>query len=104
MKHCKSFAVLVVICISLRSSGQHISEAMQFINAVEAKDSNSFSISYTTLSYFRDYEFSKNDIQTGYTYFGSWHYPRLVIQPSKWLKIEGGALLQKDFGDKGPQK
>lgn len=76
---------------------------MQFINPVQAKDSNSFSVSYSTLSYFRDYEYFKDNIQTGYTYFGTWHYPRLVIQPTKWLKLEAGALIQKEFGEKVPQ-
>lgn len=97
---------LFIICIfySFSSNSQHISGAMQFINPVKAGDSNSISISYSTLSYFRDYEFSKSRIQTGYTNFGTWHYPRLAIQPNKWLRIEAGALLQKDFGDRNPQR
>ena len=97
------FFFLVSVACSQLGNSQHISDGMKFINLPEAKDSNSFSISYSTLSYFRDYEYFKNNIQTGYTYFGTWHYPRLVIQPSKWLKLEAGALLQRDFGDRGLQ-
>lgn len=103
----KYLRILLVATASLFFSlcyGQHISGAMQFINPVLSKDSNSISVSYSTLSYFRDYEYFKNNIQTGSTYFGTWHYPRLVIQPNKWLKLEAGALLQKEFGDQGPQK
>ncbi len=95
---------LLYIATSLVGSSQHISGAMKFTNPVEAKDSNSFSISYSSLSYFRDYEYFKNKIQTGYTNFGTWHYPRLVIQPATWIKLEAGALLQKEFGQRGPQQ
>lgn len=78
---------------------QVISGAMQFASPVVAKDSNSISLAYSNLFYFRDYEYF-NRIQTGYTLFGTWQYPRLVLQPNKWLRLEAGALLQKDFGDK----
>ncbi len=91
------FFCLSVNCAHVGNS-QHISGAMQFANPVELKDSNSISFSYSNLFYFRDYEYT-NSIQTGYTLFGTWHYPRIVIQPNTWLKLEGGALLQKDFGD-----
>ena len=97
------FFFLLSVAFSQLGNSQHISDGMKFINPAEAKDSNSFSIAYSTLSYFRDYEYFKNNIQTGYTYFGTWHYPRLVIQPNKWLKLEAGALLQRDFGDRGLQ-
>jgi hypothetical protein len=98
--------VLCIICSlgSMNAGSQLVSGAMKFNNPIQAKDSNSFSIAYSTLSYFRDYEYFKNNVQTGFTYFGTWHYPRLVVQPNKWLKIEAGALLQKEFGDAGPQK
>lgn len=76
---------------------------MKFIHPIDPKDSNSISISYSTLSYFRDYEYFKNKIQTGYTYFGTWHYPKLVIQPSPKFRIEAGALVQKEFGEKDAQ-
>lgn len=105
MKSARIIFVLILSILSFQITiAQHISSAMQFINPVKPEDSNSISISYSTLSYFRDYEYSKNDIQTGYTHFGTWHYPRLAIQPNKWLRLEGGALLQRDFGDPGPQK
>lgn len=71
---------------------------MKFAEPVIAADSNTVSLSYSNLFYLRDYEYT-HDIQTGYTYFGSWHYPRVSVQPNRWLRIEGGALLQKDFGD-----
>ncbi len=97
------FFFLAAVAYSQLGHSQHISDGMKFINPAEAKDSNSFSIAYSTLSYFRDYEYFKNNIQTGYTHFGTWHYPRLVIQPNKWLKLEAGALLQRDFGDRSLQ-
>ena len=75
---------------------------MKFTNPVQPNDSNSFGISYSALSYFRDYEYFKNKIQTGSTAFGTWHYPRLYIQPSKNLRIEAGAFIRKDFGEKDP--
>src|SRR6185436_21107787 len=78
---------------------QHISDAMQFIKPVEEKDSNRLSLSYSNLFYFRDYEYF-NNIQTGYTLFGTWHDPRISYQPNKWLRLEAGVLLQKEFGDK----
>lgn len=71
---------------------------MKFADPVRPGDSNTIRLSYSNLFYLRDYEYTHN-IQTGYTYFGSWHYPRIAIQPNRWLRIEGGALLQKDFGD-----
>ncbi|MBL0337601.1 MAG: hypothetical protein IPP73_20455 [Chitinophagaceae bacterium] len=98
-KYCVAIA-LIFIAISAPVRAQHISGAMQFSNPVEPKDSNQFGISYSTLTYFRDYEYFKNEVQTGYTEFGSWHYPRLVIQPAKGLKLEAGALIKKDFGEK----
>jgi hypothetical protein len=96
-----SLAILFTLCLSV-ARAQHISGAMQSINPVNPADSNSISLSYSTLSYFRDYEYFKDNIQTGYTYFGTWHYPRLVLQPVKWLKLEAGALVEKEFGEKVP--
>jgi hypothetical protein len=83
--------------------GQSVPETMKFINPINTADSNSIGVSYNTLSYFRDYEYFKNKIQTGYTFFGTWHYPRLVIQPSPRLRLEAGVLVQKEFGDRHAQ-
>jgi hypothetical protein len=88
----------VLLFIATTTHSQHISDAMRFDDRATVTDSNSISLSYSNLFYFRDYEYFHN-IQTGYTLFGTWHYPRLTIQPNKWLKLEAGALLQKDFGD-----
>lgn len=97
----KSFAsILILFWLSCSTAGsQAISGAMQNANPVALKDTNSISLAYSNLFYFRDYEYV-NPIQTGYTLFGTWQYPRLVVQPNTWLKLEAGALLQKDFGDK----
>ena len=97
-KKCLSVFFLLSF-IRIDVTGQHISGAMQFANPVIEKDSNRFSFSYSNLFYLRDYEYF-NNIQTGYTLFGTWQYPRLTIQPNKWLRLEAGALLQKEFGDK----
>ena len=99
MKKLNPFLLILFLHFYTSVSSQHISGAMQFAVPVEAKDSNSISLAYSNLFYFRDYEYF-NSIQTGYTLFGTWHYPRLVVQPNKWLRLEAGALLQKDFGDK----
>jgi len=98
MKKLSNFFLGLFTCCGIIANAQHISEAMQFSNPVKEKDSNSISFSYSNLFYFRDYEYF-NKIQTGYTIFGTWQYPRIVIQPNKWLRLEAGALLQKDFGD-----
>ncbi len=82
----------------LSANSQHISGAMQFANPIEVKDSNTIQLSYSNLFYLRDYEYF-HEIQTGYTLFGSWHYPRISITPNKWLKLEAGVLAQKDFGE-----
>lgn len=92
-------ATFVILFCCSASYAQHLSQAMQFANPVEASDSNSISIRYSNLFYLRDYEYT-HQIQTGYTLFGTWHYPRVSIQPNSWLKIEAGALLQKEYGDK----
>jgi hypothetical protein len=101
MNYCRTITSIISLLFSASVYSQHISGAMDFTNPVLPEDSNSISIQYSTLSYFRDYEFSKSRIQTGYTHFGTWHYPRLAIQPNKWLRLEGGALLQRNFGDAG---
>lgn len=98
MKYIPLYILLFVIGLCRPAKAQHISGAMNFTNPVEAADSNSLTLSYSNLFYFRDYEYFHN-IQEGYTLFGSWHYPRITIQPNKWLKLEGGILLQKDFGN-----
>jgi hypothetical protein len=98
----KIYRLVLVICVFnffFSATGQHISGAMQFASPVQAKDSNSVSFAYSNLFYFRDYEYF-NNIQTGYTLFGTWHHPRLVMQPNKWLRMEAGAFLQKEFGDR----
>jgi hypothetical protein len=100
----KKTGLIISLFVSLLTYSQQVPETMKFIHPIEAKDSNSISISYSTLSYFRDYEYFKNKIQTGYTYFGTWHYPRIVIQPSAKIRLEAGALVQKEFGEKDPQK
>jgi hypothetical protein len=89
--------------VSISANAQYISGAMQFVHPVNAKDSNRISVSYSNLFYFRDYEYF-NNIQTGWTTFGSWNFPRLAIQPNKWLRLEGGVLLQKEYGDKSFDK
>jgi len=102
-KYCVAIA-LIFIAISAPVRAQHISGAMQFSNPVAEADSNTFSVAYSTMNFFRDYEYFKNKIQTGETFFGGWHYPRLVVQPSKNLKLEGGVLIQQLFGEKVTQK
>ncbi len=99
MKKIITHTIFLSLFFTTASYGQHISPAMQFTAPVEATDSNSLSLRYSNLFYFRDYEYT-HDIQTGYTVFGTWHSPRLSIQPNKWLLMEAGALLQKEFGDK----
>lgn len=89
---------LVLILYGSALNAQYISRAMEFTNPVQEEDSNSIFASYSNLFYLRDYEYF-NQIQTGYTLFGTWHYPRVAIQPNKWLKLEAGALMQKEFGD-----
>lgn len=81
------------------SYGQYISPAMEYKNPVMAEDSNTLSLSYSNLFYFRDYEYF-NSIQTGYTYQGTWQKPELIYQPNAWLKVHAGLLAQRDFGDK----
>ena len=98
----KTHRLILLICtfnFCFNVTGQHISGAMQFANPVQAADSNSISFAYSNLFYFRDYEYF-NNIQTGYTPFGTWHYPRIAVQPNRWLRIEAGAFLQKEFGDR----
>lgn len=93
------FIFIAALPLAGRSNAQHISRAMDFANPVIESDSNTLSLAYSNLFYLRDYEYF-NPIQTGYTLFGTWHYPRLALQPNKWLRLEAGALLQKEFGDK----
>ncbi len=85
--------------MNIEAKAQPISLAMQFPNPVRAADSNGVYFTYSNLFYFRDYEYF-NNIQTGYTLFGTWQYPRFTLQPNKHLRLEGGVLLQKDFGDR----
>ena len=95
----RSILLSVFICLGLSSYSQHISGAMDFSAPINSVDSNTIGISYKNLFYFRDYEYFHN-IQTGYTLFGTWHDPRITIQPNQWLRLEAGVLLQKEFGDK----
>ena len=96
-RHC--FILFFFTCLGSIAVGQQLSGAMKFFGAVNPKDSNSISISYSNFFYIRDYEYF-DEVQEGYTLFGTWQYPRLTIQPNKWLKLEGGALVQEEFGDK----
>jgi hypothetical protein len=92
-----------ILLFYAKGYGQHISGAMQFATPVKAADSNTISLAYSNLFYFRNYEYY-NPVQTGYTPFGSWHQPRIALQPNKWLRMEAGIFLQKDFGDKKLEK
>lgn len=98
-KNITSAILILLLTISPCIKAQYISRAMEFVNPIQEADSNSISLNYSNLFYLRDYEYF-NKTQTGYTLFGNWSYPRVVIQPNKWLKMEGGALLQKEFGNK----
>ena len=104
MKLIRTASLALALLLTLSAKSQHTSGAMEFIDPVQPADSNTFSVSYSTLNFFRDYEYFKNNIQTGETFFGGWHYPRLVIQPAKGLRLEGGVLVQQLFGEKKTQK
>ena len=99
MARSRYFLFAFFLCLQFMAKGQHISEALQFTSPVEAKDSNTLFLSYSNLAYFKNYEYFSN-IQTGYTLFGVWQHPRLSYIPNKWLKLEAGVLVQKDFGDR----
>lgn len=99
----KKVLIPLLIISGYIANSQEISGAMQFAHPVNVNDSNRIALSYSNLFYFRDYEYF-NNIQTGYTLFGTWQYPRLSFQPSKWIRLEAGALLQKQFGDVGLEK
>ena len=52
------------------------------------------------LGFSRNNEYT-NDIADGYTLFGYHLNPKLVYFPSKFVRLEAGALLWKDFGATG---
>ncbi len=90
--------LLILIGNSFFVNGQYISRAMLFERPVLPADSNSISFTYQNLFYLRDFEYY-NNIQTGWTAFGTWHDARLTLQPHQQIKFQVGVLAQKEFGD-----
>ncbi len=96
-KHFYCFLFYLISC-SFLVNGQYISKAMLFERPVLPSDSNSVSFTYQNLFYLRDFEYY-NNIQTGWTAFGTWHDARLTLQPHQQIKFQIGAFFQKEFGD-----
>jgi hypothetical protein len=99
MNFLKPLLTATIFMLAYTTSAQLISGAMIFENPLQAKDSNTLSLAYANAFYCKDYEYF-NDIQTGYTYLGTWQRAELQYQPGKGLRLHAGLLAQRDFGDK----
>lgn len=54
-------------------------------------------LTFENFNFFRNYEFG-NNLQDGYTLFGTQIKPQLLYYPSKELVVYGGILAHKDYG------
>ncbi len=63
-----------------------------------AADTQRLMLSFSNLNFMRNYEYF-NPIEEGFTLFGYELNPRLSFMPNKYLRLEAGVFLRKDFGN-----
>ncbi|RZL17120.1 MAG: hypothetical protein EOO89_09505 [Pedobacter sp.] len=62
--------------------------------------SRGFSVDLYNFNFVRNYEFF-NNLQDGYTLYGTQLMPQLVYSPNAHLLLSAGAYFRKDFGSRG---
>ena len=75
-----------------------ITESIDGIDAHVAPEAGDLKIQFKSFTFFKDNEYF-NEINEGYTLFGTQLNPQLVYYPTKDLRLEGGVFLWKDFGN-----
>jgi hypothetical protein len=85
-----------VICLNLFS--QIDNKALYNPIKMDEKDSSKIMLSIKNQNILIDNEYF-GKIATGYTLFGSQLNPEIAYMPNKYLKIQGGIFLQKDYGN-----
>ncbi|WP_239020903.1 hypothetical protein [Pontibacter arcticus] len=95
--------IIFTFFILLNSSlciGQLNNSALEQKLPVNPKNANELRFNLHVLGFSKNNEYF-NNIADGYTLFGYHLNPRLTYFPSEFVRIEAGALLQKDFGSSG---
>lgn len=86
---------LIFGCFSAFS--QVDNNALQDEFKVNAEDSSKVLFSFYNLNFLKNNEYFGN-IATGYTLFGSQVNSKIAYIPNRYMRIEGGVFLRKDFG------
>ncbi|UII21243.1 hypothetical protein [Fulvivirga ligni] len=95
----KIFQVLILIILNTSlAQAQLNNKSFQYDHSLQESDSNVLALSINSLGFAKNNEYF-NDIADGYTLFGYQLNPNLSYQAGKFIRIEAGIYLQKDFGN-----
>src|SRR4051812_27519467 len=93
------FLSLLLIFLASITYAQLPNQAFQKPVQVNPEYAKQLRLNIGTLGFFKDNEYF-NKIADGYTLFGYQLQPSLQYYPSEKIKVEAGALLLKDFGNR----
>ncbi|MBL3656732.1 hypothetical protein [Fulvivirga sediminis] len=91
---------LPLFFITFWAEAQLNNTAFRYDRPVNEADSNALFLGINAMGFAKNNEYF-NDIADGYTLFGYQLNPYLTYHPGKYIKIDAGVYLQKDFGNNG---
>lgn len=96
--------ILIFLCFGhLHAQAQIVNDSLEYRIRPDSSRVGDLYLSINNFNYLRNYEFF-NDIQDGYTLYGTQLEPQLVYYAHPRLVLTAGINLQKDYGGKGIYK
>lgn len=84
--------------VALSAFSQQDNDLLKEQIEMTAADTQRLMLSFSNLNFMRNYEYF-NEIEEGFTLFGYELNPRLAFMPGKYLRLEAGLFVRKDFGN-----
>lgn len=98
MKFLKITLLSIVFLLKSQLIAQVDNKALFNEIKLNEEDTSKIVLSISNLNFLKNNEYF-NKIATGYTFFGSSLNPKIAYIPNKYMRIEGGIFLRKDFGN-----
>src|SRR5579872_598867 len=96
-KNLAIFFTMLLLCVNALYA-QEDNNMLRYKTPMNPADTQRLMFSFSNLDFVRNYEYF-NPIEAGYTLFGYALNPRLAYMPNKYLRLEAGIYVRKDFGN-----
>src|SRR5215471_2347210 len=89
--------VLIIVCAG-QAYAQLDNSRLKEIIPVDSADNGWIKFRFSNDNFMKDNEYF-NNIQIGQTYFGTMFNTSLTWNPNRYVRLQGGVFLRRDFGN-----